>query len=165
LLLTRITGGAFACNRLAENYYGQYVKAAEKGGMAAVCETEHFAECIAANPSNRARIMSMDVKRFLAGFARWREPFIHGAELPMIGVTEENLRSIRVPTYVVPGNDHTHNRPTGERVGKIIPGAETHILLPIDRDVDLAHEDWDEKEDELAHLLDDFMRRKSQRAA
>jgi pimeloyl-ACP methyl ester carboxylesterase len=165
LLMTGVTGGRFACERLAENYYGQYMKAAEKGGMAAVCETEHFAECIAANPSNRARIMSMDVKRFLAGFARWREPFIHGAELPMIGVTEENLRSIRVPTYVVPGNDHTHNRPTGERVGKIIPGAETHILLPIDRDVDLAHEDWDEKEDELAHLLDDFMRRKSQRAA
>ena len=165
LLMTGITGGRFACERLAENYYGQYMKAAEQGGMAAVCETEHFRELIAANPSNRARIMGMDVKRFIAGFARWREPFAHGAELPMIGVTEAQLRSLKMPVYVVPGNDHTHNRPTGERVGKLIPGAETRILLPVDRDVDLAHEDWDEREDELAHLLDDFMRRNAKRAA
>ncbi len=165
LLMTGVTGEKFACDRLAEGYYGQYMTAAEKGGMAAVCETEHFAECIAANPSNRARIMGMDVKRFLANFARWREPFATGADLPMIGVTNEQLRSIKMPVYVVPGNDHTHNRRTGERVGKIIPGAETYILLPIDRDVDLAHDDWDEKEGELATKLDDFMRRHAKRAA
>ncbi len=38
LLLWRVTGGRFACERLAEEYYGQYIKAAEKGGMAAVCD-------------------------------------------------------------------------------------------------------------------------------
>ena len=165
LLLTGITGGAFACNRLAENYYGQYMKVAEAGGMAAVCETEHFRDRIAANPSNRARIVAMDPKRFIANFARWREPFVTGANLPMIGCTEQDLRSIKVPTLVVPGNDNTHNRPTGERVGRLIPGAETHVLLKVDRDVDLAHEDWEEIEGELAALMIDFMKRSERRAA
>lgn len=164
LLLAAVTGGAFACERLAENYYGQYIKAAEAGGMAAVCETEHFRERIAANPANRARLMGMDVKRFIASMARWREPFATGATLPMIGATEADLRSVRVPTLVVPGNDKTHNRATGERVGRLIPGAETHILLPADKDVDLAHEDWEAKEGELAQLMIDFMRRNGARA-
>jgi pimeloyl-ACP methyl ester carboxylesterase len=165
LMLLAVTGGKFACERLAENYYGQYLKAAEAGGMAAVCETEHFRERIAANPANRARIMGMDVNRFRASMARWAEPFATGAQLPMIGASEQDLRSLRLPTLVVPGNDRTHNRPTGERVGRIIPGAETHILLPQDKDVDLAHEDWEEKEGELAALMIDFMRRAGKRAA
>src|SRR5262249_43369475 len=40
LLLFRVTGGAFAAGRLPENYYGQFIGAAERGGMAAVCATE-----------------------------------------------------------------------------------------------------------------------------
>ena len=37
LLLWRVTGGRFACERLAEEYYGQYIKAAQKAGeMAAL---------------------------------------------------------------------------------------------------------------------------------
>ena len=34
LLLMRVTGGAFAAGRLPENYYGAFIKAAQKGGMA-----------------------------------------------------------------------------------------------------------------------------------
>src|SRR5205814_3051892 len=37
LLLWRVTGGAFAAERLTENYYGQYIRAARQSGMAAVC--------------------------------------------------------------------------------------------------------------------------------
>jgi pimeloyl-ACP methyl ester carboxylesterase len=159
LLLTGITGGAFACNRLAEGYYGRYMTAAEKGGMAAVCETEHFAELITLNPANRDRIMGMDVKRFIDSFTKWREPFFTGADLPMIGVTDAQLRSIKVPTLIVPGNDRTHDRPTGVKVGKIIPNAETFILLPVDRDVDINHEDWVLHEEELVAKMDDFMRK------
>ncbi len=130
----------FACNRLAENYYGQYMKAAEAGGMAAVCETEHFRDRIAANPSNRARIMAMDPKRFIASFARWREPFLTGAALPMIGATEQDLRSVRVPTLVVPGNDRTHGRATGERVGAAHPRRRAaRSCCRVEKDADLAH--------------------------
>ena len=50
LLLWRVTGGQEAVDRLAENYYGQYIKMAQAGGMQAVCESEHFSDCIKARP-------------------------------------------------------------------------------------------------------------------
>src|SRR5437868_3899085 len=52
LLLWRLTGGSHAATELAEAYYGMYVTLAERGGMQAVCESEHFAACIRARPSN-----------------------------------------------------------------------------------------------------------------
>ena len=51
LLLLRVTGGAFAAGRLPENYYGQFIRAAEQGGMAAICEMDPWKERIAANPA------------------------------------------------------------------------------------------------------------------
>ena len=65
LLLFRVTGGAFAAGRLPENYYGQFIRAAEQGGMAAVCATEQYKERIAANPENRARLMAMKQERYI----------------------------------------------------------------------------------------------------
>src|ERR1039457_1173486 len=47
LLLWRVTGGQEAVDRLAENYYGQYIKLARAGGMQAICDSEHFSGCIA----------------------------------------------------------------------------------------------------------------------
>ena len=39
LLLWHVTGGAFAAQRLAQNYYTQFIEAAERGGMEAVCRS------------------------------------------------------------------------------------------------------------------------------
>src|SRR5213080_734121 len=114
LLLWRVTGGAFAAARLTENYYGKYIRAAQDGGMAAVCDLEHFKERIEARPSNRATLMAMDPKIFIAAMERWREQFRKGAELPVIGASEKDLGSIKVPTIIVPGNDKTHGHAVGE---------------------------------------------------
>ena len=57
-----MTGGAYAAERLAFNYYTQFIEAAHGGGMEAVAETEHFSDSIAANPANRDRLMSMGVE-------------------------------------------------------------------------------------------------------
>ena len=57
MLLWRVTGGQEAVDRLAENYYGQFIKIAKAGGMEAIAQSEHFAECIAARPENRERIL------------------------------------------------------------------------------------------------------------
>src|SRR5664279_6622971 len=65
LLLWRVTGGQEAVDRLAENYYGQFIKLAQQGGMKAVAESEHFAELIAARPENRERILSTNVDDFI----------------------------------------------------------------------------------------------------
>jgi pimeloyl-ACP methyl ester carboxylesterase len=159
LLLWRVTGGRFAADRLAKQYYGDFIDAAEHGGMQAVAETEHFSERIAARPANRDYLLSMDPAKFLAQMRRWERYFIEGADLPVIGATAEALGSIEVPTCVVPGHDWTHPRTVGETASKLIPNAELHVIMPGDKEIDLAVEEWDEKEGELAATFVDFLNR------
>jgi pimeloyl-ACP methyl ester carboxylesterase len=160
LLLWRVTGGRFACERLAEEYYGQFITAAKAGGMAAVCEMEHWKERIEANPANRGALMNMDPARFIAVMSHWREYFLKGADLPVIGATETELQSIRVPACIVPGNDNTHGRQTGENLGRLLQKGEVHILFPKHYDEPLSpREEWDEKAGEMAALFSDFLKR------
>jgi pimeloyl-ACP methyl ester carboxylesterase len=166
LLLWRVTGGRFACERLAQDYYGQYIEAAKQGGMAAVCEMEHWKERIAARPENRNALMKMDVQRFIDVMSRWREYFLQGADLPVIGATEAELKTIKVPACVVPGNDLTHGRQTGENLGKLLKNSEVHVLFPKHYEEALSpREEWDEKAGEMAALFDDFMKRTVARGA
>jgi pimeloyl-ACP methyl ester carboxylesterase len=160
LLLWRVTGGRFACERLAEEYYGQYIKAAQAGGMAAVCETEHWKERIAARPENRDALMRMKPERFIEVMSHWREYFLKGADLPVIGATEQELKSIKVPACIVPGNDNTHGQQTGENLGRLIANSEVHVLFPKHHDEPLGpREEWDEKAAEMAVLFAGFMKR------
>jgi len=160
LLLWRVTGGRFACERLAEEYYGQYIKGAQQGGMAAVCEMEHWKERIEARPENRESLMRLTPEHFITVMSHWREYFLKGIDLPVIGATEQELRSIQVPACIVPGNDNTHGRQTGEALGRLIPKSEVHILFPHHYDEPLSpREEWDEKAGEMAALFADFIKR------
>mgnify|MGYP001210144815 CR=1 FL=1 len=160
LLLWRVTGGALACEILAETYYGQFVAAAETGGMEAVCATEYFAECIAANPSNRDRLLAMSPEDFIATMNHWADYFLADKDLPVIGATEDDLKSITVPTCVVPGNDRQHSRVLGQKVSRLIPNAELHELMKEDLDVDLGPiEDWTGIYDEMADTFTKFLSR------
>src|SRR5262249_59625519 len=104
LLLWRVTGGAFAAQRLVENYYTQFIEAVERGGMEAVCHTEHFAQLIKSNPANRERLLSIGVERFTAVMNAWRRAFNAGADHPVIGVNPAHLRSITMPARIIPRN-------------------------------------------------------------
>jgi pimeloyl-ACP methyl ester carboxylesterase len=159
LLLWRITGGEFAARRLAQEYYGQYVDAAERGGLEAVAETPYFQERIAARASNRDRLMQMDPKRFIQVFSRWRDSFLDSIDLPIIGASEEALRSIRVPTCVIPGNDNTHGLKTGETAARLIPNSELHVIAP--EPVDEVVADWSDKDDEIADVFTAFLKKQS----
>jgi pimeloyl-ACP methyl ester carboxylesterase len=160
LLLWRVTGGRFACERLAQEYYGQYIEAAKQGGMAAVCAMEHWQERIAARPENRDALMKMEPARFIDVMSRWREYFLQGVDLPVIGATEAELKSIKVPVCIVPGNDLTHGRQTGENLGRLLQRSEVHVLFPKHYDEPLSpREEWDEKAGEMATLFADFMKR------
>ena len=160
LLLWRVTGGRFACERLAQQYYGQYIEAAKQGGMAAVCEMEHWKERIEARPQNRDALMKMDPKRFITVMSYWREYFLKGADLPVIGATEEELKTIKVPACIIPGNDNTHGRQTGDNLGRLIQKSEVHVLFPKHYDeVHSPREEWDEKAGEIGALFADFMKR------
>jgi pimeloyl-ACP methyl ester carboxylesterase len=161
LLLWRVTGGRFACERLAHEYYGQYIEAAKRGGMAAVCATEHWSERIHARPDNRLALMKIDPERFVAVMSHWREYFVRGADLPVIGASEVELRSITAPACVVPGNDNTHGQKTGENLGRLLAHAEVHVLFPKHYDMDLSpREEWDEKAGEMAALFTNFIKRR-----
>jgi pimeloyl-ACP methyl ester carboxylesterase len=166
LLLWRVTGGAFAAARLTENYYGQYIRAAQSGGMAAVCALDHFKERIEARPDNRATLMALDPKVFIAAMERWRDQFEMGAALPIIGASEQDLNSVKVPTIIIPGNDKTHAHVSAETAHRMIPGSEYYDLIPGDLDVDLVPmEDWAHKEGEMASVFADFLKRSETKAA
>src|SRR5438477_7665694 len=80
LLLWRVTGGAYAAERLCNQYYTAHIEAAKQGGMAAVCAMEHWTEVIAANPKSRATLMAMDPPEFIARMECWRQSFLAGTD-------------------------------------------------------------------------------------
>jgi pimeloyl-ACP methyl ester carboxylesterase len=166
LLLLRVTGGAFAAQRLPENYYNQFIRTAEAGGMAAICETPEYGERIRANPANRDKLMAMDPKTFVAVLTRWRDLFVAGASLPVFGVTEQQLNSIKMPVIIIPGNDNTHASASGRTVHAMIPGSELHQLPIEDQDVPLIpFEEWAPHEPEITRVFAKFMRRHDTAAA
>ena len=136
LLLGWVTGGAVAAERLAYQYYGQFIEAAQTGGMRAVVTTPYFAERVAENPANRDRLLSMNVPEFIRVMSRWSTFFTEGADLPVIGATEEELASIHVPTVIVAGDDDIHTLPAAQALHRILPNAQFH-------DPVIQRDEWD----------------------
>jgi pimeloyl-ACP methyl ester carboxylesterase len=160
LLLMRVTGGAFAAGRLPDMYYGQFIRAAREGGMAAVCATEQVRERIAAYPPNEAYLMSLDPQHYIRVMSHWLACFERGPRAPVLGLTEAQLASIRVPAIVVPGNDNTHASAGGRAAAAMIPGAELFELPIEDQDLPLIpFTEWAPHEPALAAAFADFMRR------
>jgi pimeloyl-ACP methyl ester carboxylesterase len=170
LLLWRVTGGQEAVDKLSESYYGQFIRIARDGGMKAVCESEHFAECIAARPENRARLMATNVDDFIKVMSVWRERFLASASLPIVGATEADLNGIKVPTCIVAGNDVIHTPATARKAAKLIPNTELHDDIVEKRSDATLREEWDRKEwrgaePALARLFGEFLKRKIKAAA
>ncbi len=166
LLLIRVTGGRFAVDRLVEKYYDVHARAAAEGGMAAVCATEHFAEVIANRPENRALLMALKPADFIACMNAWRSHFLAGIDLPLIGTSEADLRSLHVPVCIVPGNDLTHPRARGPLVQPLIPNAELHYVTDVEHDVDVTPaEECTVHYPAMAGIFTDFLRRRLDKPA
>jgi len=164
LLLWRVTGGAYAAERLTNQYYTSHIEAARRGGMAAVCAMEHWSEVIKANPASRAKLTAMEPEDFIARMTRWRNSFLAGADQPVIGLSPAELRSMTMPASIIPGNDRVHPRLPGQVAHRLMPNAEYHEVLTEDReDLDIAFEDWERKEGLLAATFIDFLRRQGRR--
>jgi len=146
LLLWRVTGGQEAVDRLAENYYGHFIKIARAGGMQAVCESEHFGECIRARPSNRDRLLKTDVGEFIKVMTHWRECFLQSANLPIVGATEADLHAIKAPACLIAGNDVIHTPATARKAASLIPNTELHDDVVEKRPEGSLLEEWDRKE-------------------
>ena len=162
LLLWRVTGGHFAAQRLSREYYSQYITAMQNGGMAAMCETPHFRDLIAAYPPNRDKLMAADPQAVIAAMTRWSKGFIDEAGYPVIGATEAQLRSIKAPACVIPGNDNTHPKAVGETLARLLPDATLNILFAEHLDVDVVPpEAWAVKEKAMAAMLLTFLNNRS----
>jgi pimeloyl-ACP methyl ester carboxylesterase len=160
LLLLRVTGGAFAAGRLPEQYYGQYIRAAEQGGMAAICAMEQWRERIEASPANGEYLARLPARQFTDVLTLWNEIFIAGAHHPVMGVSPDELRAIKAPTIVILGNDKTHARASGLAAHQLIAGSTLHQLPIEDRDEPLIpFPQWSPYEPEIARVFAEFMKR------
>lgn len=133
LLLWWPSGSRSSAEQLAEQYYGQYITAAESGGMQAVLATPYYTDRAARVPENRARLLSLQPAEFIATMQRWRQFFLDGADMPVIGVSAETVRTITLPTCIIPGHDMIHPREVGEALAGILPNTELHYLPPPER--------------------------------
>jgi pimeloyl-ACP methyl ester carboxylesterase len=133
LLLWWPSGGRPAAEELAELYYGQYLKAAQQGGMQAVLETPYYAERVQRVPANRERLLNLDPEEFIRTMQRWKDFFLHGADMPVIGVPDTVVSTITLPTCIIPGHDMIHPQAIGEQLSRTLPNAELHYLPPLER--------------------------------
>jgi pimeloyl-ACP methyl ester carboxylesterase len=165
LLLWRVTGGAHAAEKLSQQYYGAFIELAEKGGMEAVCASEHFAECIRARPSNRDRLMRMSPRNFIEIMAMWRKRFLQDADLPVVGATEADLQSLKIPVCMIAGNDRVHTPVAAQKAHRLIANSELIDDVVEKRpDNDLLptwdQADWFSKEPRIADVFQDFLKRR-----
>ncbi len=171
LLLWRVTGGQEAVDRLAETYYGQFIKLAQEGGMQAVADSEHFSECIAARPANRERLLAVDRDDFIKVMTTWRERFLASALLPIVGASVADLNSIKAPACLIAGNDVIHTPATARKAASLIPNSELHDDVVQKRSDDNLLQEWDREEwraaePRIAAIFADFLQRaEAKRAA
>jgi len=160
LLLWRVTGGEYAAKRLAFNYYEQFIAAVEQGGLSAVVKTEHFGAMVAANPANRKILEGMGTEAFLAAMRRWLAGFHQGSGHPVAGLTPDEMRSITLPTLIIPGNDRIHPRAPGQAAHRLMPNSEYREVMAEDVEVDVDFDGWAKKNGTLAAYFVDFLRRR-----
>jgi pimeloyl-ACP methyl ester carboxylesterase len=164
LLLWRVTGGQEAVDKLSESYYGQYIKLVRAGGMRAVADSEHFAECIKARPANKERLLTTNAGEFIKVMEVWREKFLQSATLPIVGASEADLGAIKAPACLIAGNDVIHTPATARKAARLIPNSELHedvvTALPDDKLLkDWDRGEWRDAEPRMAEIFGDFLAR------
>jgi pimeloyl-ACP methyl ester carboxylesterase len=123
LLLWMPTGGHTAAEVLGEFYYGQFIQPARDGGMAAVSTAEFYRKRLNLNPSNHTTLMAIDPEEFIATMEVWRDYFYQGADLAVMGVTDDELAGLNIPTCIVPGSDPIHPVQVAIQLADVLPDA------------------------------------------
>jgi pimeloyl-ACP methyl ester carboxylesterase len=164
LVMMRVTGGAFAVKRLSHRYYTKLIEAAQKGGMAAVCEDADFSAVIKHAPSRRKELLAWDVDRFVSVMEKWRANLEADLNNPILGVSVEQLKSISCPVCIIPGNDKTHSLETGRLVHSIVAQSEIHEPRQDQLDLDLIPMSEWVADGPLASIIVDFLKRSAGRS-
>ena len=73
-------------------------------------------------------------------------------------VSEEQLRSIKAPTMIIPGNDLLHSSSSAKVAHEMIEGSELHQLPVTDQNEPfIPFTAWEHLEPEIAQTLTEFM--------
>jgi 2-hydroxy-6-oxonona-2,4-dienedioate hydrolase len=138
LVVWWMSGGVFGTMYLAMNYILPVIAAALVGGMPAVADLPMWAETIAANPSNRERLLAWDTQAFIDIQKRWLTAYIPDPEAPVPGIKEEQLAAISAPTLIFrSGNvDEYHPEALSLALHRLIPGS---VLV----DPPWGEDEWD----------------------
>jgi 2-hydroxy-6-oxonona-2,4-dienedioate hydrolase len=131
LMLAWCSGGDYPAGRLPKNFYQAYTRAALRGGMKGVTETNHFAASIKQNPGNRDRLLAMNPTDFVRQMAYWEAFFITSGDLPIAGcrLSDDEWASIQVPASITGGVDPTHPTAAAQRLAKLLPNARYHAPI------------------------------------
>jgi len=162
LLVVNVADGV-ASERIGHFYYGQFIQAAEEGGMEAVAATPYFTERIAQNPAAREQLLKTRAEDFIRVFSRWREHSESWSKHPIMGCREDDLSTISVPACIVPGNDDVHTPSAGKTLGRLLKNAELHQLYTDDERTTLEElpeeEALRDSNQKLGTIYADFLRR------
>lgn len=102
-------GGSQAVVRfLVDYYFDQYITACKTGGMVEVVKLGHFAQLISCVPSRSVRLENMNPIRFLTAIQRWKMHFLEHANAPVMGLPDDVLQRVTVPTALIPKYDRLH---------------------------------------------------------
>jgi hypothetical protein len=102
--------------------------------------------------------MAMDPQEYIRVMEHWLSIFLQGPRKPVLGMEDDVLRAIQVPTIVIPGNDKTHASANGIAAAALIPNSVLYQLPIEDQDIALLpFSDWEPHEDTLAIVLTEFM--------
>ena len=125
LVLWNIVGGVFGTFVLGHVYAVPTLRALQGAGMAGVVDVREWRERIAANPSNRDRLLSCDEAEFRKVMLRWLNAFVVKAGQTIPGVDDALFDNIRVPTLIIRGgeNDLNHPKRTSLEVSCLIRGS------------------------------------------
>ena len=121
-----MSGGVFGTMYLAMNYILPVIAAALVGGMGAVVDLPMWAETLAANPSNRQRLLAMDAQEFIDGQKRWLNSYIPVADTPIPGLKDEDLAALALPTLIFRSGKEDEYHPVflSLALHRLIPGSE-----------------------------------------
>lgn len=126
LFLLWLSGSMVSLAALAAHYCHDSLAAAAMGGMSAVAALPSWAEPLARNPGNRARLLAQDPDTFMETMKRWAEAFIPSGDSPIPGTSAARLKALDIPTLVLRSgvSDIHHPRETSEAVHRLIPKSQ-----------------------------------------
>lgn len=124
LFVWEVSGGPRSAELTAPNYYGQFIAAAQQGGMQTVAETDFFAQRIKDNPRNRDRLLSMPAQDFIVAMQRWQAAY--SVPHPVSELSAAQLARITCPMQLFAGNtpDDVHHTSAAESVKRLLPQAD-----------------------------------------